>query len=102
MQKLKNVKIEMKEWTKKLLGNTYDKLAENTCKSDYVEGKLLHDPNNHRLNAWLHWLLRQREKLLLFNQKYREKMARKEWLVNGYRMSRFSNLELILGERKNR
>jgi len=37
----------------------------------------------------LNRLLKQREKLLLFNQKYWGKLARKEWLVNGDRNSRF-------------
>ena len=34
-------------------------------------------------------MLRQREKLLLFNQKYWGNFKRKEWLVNGDRNSRF-------------
>jgi len=34
-------------------------------------------------------LLHQREKLMLFNQKYLRAFRRKEWLVNGDRNSRF-------------
>ena len=34
-------------------------------------------------------LLKQREKMMLFNQKYWGKLARKEWLVNGDRNSKF-------------
>jgi len=34
-------------------------------------------------------LLKQREKLLLFNQKYWGKLAWKEWLVNGDRNSKY-------------
>ena len=46
-------------------------------------------PNNYRLNDWLNRLLCQREKLLLFNQKYWGSYRRKEWLVNGDQNSRF-------------
>ena len=51
MRKLKHIKLETKEWAKKNLGNTYDKLAKNACKIDYVEGKHIQDPNNYRLNS---------------------------------------------------
>jgi len=58
MRKLKHVKLKTKEWAKKHLGNTYDKLAKNACKIDYVEGKLIQDSNSYRLNSWMHRLLK--------------------------------------------
>jgi len=38
---------------------------------------------------WLNPLILQREKLLLFNQKYWGKLEGKEWLVHGDRNSRY-------------
>jgi len=75
--KLKNVKCEVKDWSKKHSGNAYDKLAKNAQKIDYVEERLLSNPEGHGFNSWMQCLLKQREKLL-FNQKYWGKMAPKE------------------------
>ena len=54
-----------------------------------MEDKLLLHPDSPRLNGWIHRLLRQREKLLLFNQKYWEGLKRKEWLVQGDHNSKY-------------
>ena len=54
-----------------------------------MEDKLLIHPDSPRLNDWMHRLLRQREKLLLFNQKYWGGLKRKEWLVHGDRNSKY-------------
>jgi len=48
-----------------------------------IEDRLLEQPDSLRLNAWMDRLIRQREKVLLFNQKYLGNLKRKEWLVNG-------------------
>ena len=56
---------------KKHIGNAYDKLAKNALKNiDYVEERLLSNPTSHKFNSWMQRLLKQREKLLLFNKKY--------------------------------
>ena len=49
----------------------------------------MNQPDSHRLNLWLTQLLIQREKLMLFNQKYWDRHKRNEWLVNGDRNSRY-------------
>ena len=54
-----------------------------------LEDKLASQPDSIRRNDWMNRLPQQREKLLLFNQKYSDNLRRKEWLVNGDRNSRF-------------
>jgi len=54
-----------------------------------VESKLIADPQSHRLNDWYFRLLKQREKLFLFNKRYWGNLARKKWLVDGDRNSRY-------------
>ena len=49
----------------------------------------MYQPDSPRLNTWLNQLLVQREKLLLFNQKYWENLKRKEWLVHEDRNLRY-------------
>jgi len=78
VRKLKSVKIELKDWEKKYIGNPYDKLSKNAQKLAYVEERLTANPDSYRLNSWLNRLLKQREKLLLFIQKYWGKLARRE------------------------
>ena len=47
------------------------------------------DPQSQRLNAWHLRLLKQLEKLLLFNKCYWGNLARKKLLVDGDRSSRY-------------
>ena len=70
MQKLKYVKLHVKGWSKCFFGNTRHKLAQNETKLKILEDKLLIQPDSPRLSEWMNRLLRQREKLLMFNQKY--------------------------------
>ena len=79
VRKLKIVKFELKDRAKKSIGNPYDELSKNAQKLAYVEERLMVNPNSYRFNSWLNRLLKQREKLLLFNQKYWGKLARREW-----------------------
>ena len=51
MRKLKIVKYDVKDWAKKHFGNIHDKLAKDGHKIDYVEERLLVDPNSHRVNS---------------------------------------------------
>jgi len=88
-QKLKYVKNQVKGWSKQFFGNSGQKLAQNENKLNMIEEKLLEQSDSPRLNAWMNRLIRQREKLLLFNQKYLRKLKRKEWLVNGDRNSKY-------------
>jgi len=101
MRKLKSVKYEVKDWPKKHIGNAHDKLAKTAQKIDFVEQRLLSNPNSHIFNSWMQHLLKQREKLLLFNQKYWDKMAQKEWLANCDRNSEFFTIEQTLEGRGN-
>jgi len=88
-QKLKKNQHHIKIWARNLMGNNQHKLILNSHKIEQIEEKLSNQPHNFRLNAWLHRMLRQREKLLLFNQKYWGKLRRKEWLVNGDHNSQY-------------
>jgi len=54
-----------------------------------VESKLIANPESHRLSDWYFRLLKQREKLFLFNKRYWGNLARKKWLVDGDRNSRY-------------
>ena len=64
--KLKNTKIHLISWARNSLGNIHNNLRVNLQKKATVEEKLVAQPSV-RLNSWLHRLLKQREKLLLFN-----------------------------------
>jgi len=88
-QKLKGLKLAIKPWAKSTFGNFQDKLHRNLDKINYVEGQLIDDPMNSRLNDWPNRLIKQREKMLLFNQKFWGRLARKDWLVNGDRNSTY-------------
>jgi len=69
-QKLKTTKQHIKVWAKQFLGNNQHQLQLNAQKIDQIEEKLLANLDSPRLNGWLHRMLRQCEKLLLFSQKY--------------------------------
>ena len=88
-QKLKKIKLDLKTWSKRTFGNFRSKLERNGEKLLEVEDKLTLQPHSARLNNWHYHLIKQREKMHLFNQKYWEKLNRKEWLVNGDRHSRY-------------
>ena len=89
VQKLKKIKLDLKSWSKDTFGNFKSKLERNGKKLLVLETKLVQNPNNARLNNWHYRLIKQREKMHLFNQKYWGRLARKEWLVNGDRHSPF-------------
>jgi len=76
--KLKFVKHELKSWARNHFGNFHDKVTANENKIEYVEGKLLINPLCFRFRSWMSRLLKQREKLLLFNQKYWSNLNQKE------------------------
>ena len=78
VQKLKMLKYEIKGWSKNQFGNLHNKLAHNTKQIEYVEDKILSSPDSFRLNTWMTRLLKQREKMMLFNQKYWAKLRRKQ------------------------
>ena len=85
-QKLENkkkIKLDLKSWSKNTLANFKNKLERNADKLLYVETKLVQNPNSARLNNWHLRLIKQREKMHVFNQKYWKKVGRKEWLVHG-------------------
>jgi len=69
-QKIKRTKQHIKIWAMNFLGNNQQKLMLDSQKMEQIEEKLSNQPNNTRLNAWLHRMLSPREKLLLFNKKY--------------------------------
>ena len=62
---------------------------KNTTKLRAVESKIIANPQSHRFNAWHYRLLKQREKLLLFNKRYWGSLARKKWLVDGDKNSQY-------------
>ena len=88
-QKLHCIKRELKVWSKSKFSNFRHQVDKNTSRLHFVESKLITDPDNHRLNHWYFRLLRQREKLLLFHSRYWGQLARKRWLVDGDRNSRY-------------
>jgi len=58
-------------------------------KIDYEEAKLPSNPSSYRFNSWMNRLLKQCEKMMLFNQKYWGDLSRKEWLINSNRNSKY-------------
>ena len=89
VKKLRAVKFDLRIWAKQHFGNFHLKTTNNEEKIRYVESRLVRNPTSFRLNSWLVRLLKQREKLLLFNQKYWGKFRRKAWLTGGDRNSKY-------------
>ena len=67
--------------------NFRKQIEKNTNKLQLVESKLIGHPHSLRLNDWHFQLLKQREKLSLFNKLYQGNLARNRWLVDGDRNS---------------
>ena len=65
--KLKRIKTDLKTWSKRTFGNFRSKLERNGEKLLEVENKLTLQPHNTRLNNWHYRLIKQREKMHLFN-----------------------------------
>ncbi|KAJ8435753.1 hypothetical protein Cgig2_003175 [Carnegiea gigantea] len=72
------IKLDLKCWSKNTFENFESKLERNADKLLHVEKNVVQNPNIARLNNWHHRLIKQREKMYLFNQKYWGKLARKE------------------------
>ena len=68
MRNIKAIKYDLKPWAKSTFGHIEDKLQHNLYKINYVEEKLINNLVKFRLNNWLNQLVKQREKMLLFNQ----------------------------------
>ena len=69
--------------------NFSNQVEKNTAKLQFVESKIIVNPQSQRFNAWHFRLLKQRENLLLFNKRYWGKLGRKKWLIDGDRNSRY-------------
>jgi len=81
--------MEIKEWSNGHFGNIHDKITKNDLKLKYVEERLLDNPNSFQFNSWMECLLKQRTKLMFFNQKYWGKFSRKNCLQNGDKNTKF-------------
>ena len=88
-QKLRRIKSELKIWSRSKFANFRKQVEKNSAKLQFVESLIIADPHNHRLTGWHFRLLKQRERLLLFNKRYWGTLAHKKWLVDGDRNSRF-------------
>jgi len=88
-RKLHSIKSNLKTWSRSKFSNFRNQIDKNTSKLHLVESKLIANPKSHRLNDWYFRLLKQREKLFLFNKRYWGNLARKKWLVDGDRNSRY-------------
>jgi len=86
---LRCIKNELKIWSRSQFSNFRTQMEKNTSKLQLVESRIIANPQCPRLNAWHIRLLKQRENLLLFNKRYWGNLARKKWLVDGDRNSRF-------------
>jgi len=69
--------------------NFSNQVEKNTAKLQFVESKIIANPQSQWFNTWHFQLLKQREKLLLFNKRYWGKLGRKKWLIDGDRNSRY-------------
>ena len=86
---LRRLKSTLKVWNRSKFSNYRTQMEKNTNQLHLVESKLLSNLYSRRLNDWHTRLLKQREKLLLFNKRYWGNFARKKWLVDGDRHSRY-------------
>ena len=88
-RKLRSIKSTLKIWSRAKFTHFRNQVGKNTTQLQFVESKMITDPQSQRLNAWHLRLLKQCEKLLLFNKCYWSNLARKKWLVDGDRSSRY-------------
>ncbi|KAJ8435658.1 hypothetical protein Cgig2_015663 [Carnegiea gigantea] len=102
LHKTEKAQLDLKSWSRNTFNNFKNKLARNAETLLQVETKLVHDPNNARLNNWHYRLIKQRETMCRFNQKYWGKMARKDWLVNGDRNSRYFHQSMKARKTRNK
>ena len=86
---LRRIKSALKIWSRSKFSNFRTQVEKNTTQLQLVESRIISNPQCPRLNAWHFRLLKQREKLLLFNKRYWGTLARKKWLVDGDRNSRY-------------
>ena len=68
--KLRIIKSALKNWSRAKLTHFRKQVEKNTTQLQLVESKIIIDPQSRRLNDWHLRLLKQREKLLLFNKCY--------------------------------
>ena len=88
-RKLRAIKCELKGWSSHKFGNLRKQIERNSERLKLVESQLIDNPNSPRLNSWHYRLIKQREQLFLCNKRYWGNLARKSWLVDGDRHSRF-------------
>jgi len=88
-RKLRRIKRELKIWSRSKFSAFRTQIEKNTSKLQFVESRIITNPQSPRLNDWHFRLLKQREKILLFNKRYWGNLARKKWLVDGDRNSRY-------------
>jgi len=69
-QRLKFIKWNLKIWKTSNGNNFKTQVANNTTKLSYVENLLISNPDSLRLNHWHKRLIKQRKKLMLFNQRF--------------------------------
>jgi len=84
----RRLNMKLKNGQKNSFGVHTTNWPKTQQKLNTLRKKLLEDPASYRLNSWINWLLRQREKMMLFNQKYWGKLSRNELLINGDRNSK--------------
>jgi len=99
-RKLRSIKSGLKRWSQVKFMHFRTQLEKNTDQLQLVESKIVLEPNSHRLHAWYLRLLKQREKLLLFSKCYWGTLARKKWLVDGDRSSRYFH-QIAQGRKRN-
>jgi len=99
--KLRHIKRDLKLWCRSKFANFRKQIDKNTAQLHFVESQLIADPNSLRLNAWYTRLLKQRERLLLFNKRFWGNFARKKWLVDGDRNSRYFHSSAAARKRAN-
>lgn len=99
-KKLSKIKVALKDWHFKKYGNIQHKLQLNHTKLLNVESQFQVNPFNFHVEQHLQRLLLQRERLLTFGQKYWGQYARKSWLTQGDRSSRFFHDKMSARKRK--
>lgn len=100
--KLKRIKCPLKEWNRKENMWSFKNLDRNLDKLQQAEQKMVDDPNNESRMIHYEWLLKEREKILLFNQDFWGKLSRKEWLTKGDRNSSYFHRNLSARKKRNK
>ena len=77
MRKHKHFKLELKDWSKKHIGNAMINCLKMPKKVEYVEERFLSNPNNYGLNSSMHHSATAKGKIIVVQLEILKKVSLK-------------------------